>query len=383
MQRGEGSSGATIGERIIARVELVEIGKTYGDMPALVPTSLTIENGEFVAIVGPSGCGKSTMLRLIAGLEEPSGGRVLVDGRDVTGAAPADRGLAMVFQSYALYPHLTVAENIAFPLKVARLPKREIAARVAAVAASLELGALLDRKPKALSGGQRQRASIARAIVREPGVLLLDEPLSNLDTALRVRMRHEFARLHQQLGATMIYVTHDQIEAMTLANRIVVMAHGRVEQVGAPMALYHRPESLAVAVAIGSPGMNLVPVTIAGADEDGATVLLPDGATLGVAVTVPAAAIGAAATLGIRPEHLRPDDAGAFAGVIELFERLGPLSFAHLGARGDATTIVAQLAGDSPVRFGERLRVGVSPADAHLFAADGRAYPRVDPAISP
>ncbi len=348
----------------MASVSVSGLAKSFGDTHVLSRTDLTIEDGEFVVIVGPSGCGKSTLLRLIAGLETPDAGHIAIGGRDVTDAAPADRGVAMVFQSYALYPHLTVAGNIAFPLKVAGRPKREIAKRVATVAASLDLIELLDRKPRALSGGQRQRVSIARAIVRQPQVLLLDEPLSNLDSELRVRMRHEFARLHQQLGATMIYVTHDQLEAMTLANRIVVMAGGRVEQVGAPLDLYARPANLAVAKAIGSPAMNLIPVTVVAPDA----VRLPDGAV----VTVVARGVtGSVATLGIRPEHLFADDSGTLAGAVELFERLGPLSFAHLGTRPD--TIVAQLPGDRRVMLGETLRFGVDPADTHLFDAEGRA----------
>ncbi|WP_277873258.1 ABC transporter ATP-binding protein [Sphingomonas profundi] len=352
----------------MARVEIAGLSKRFDATTVLHPTDLAIEDGEFVVIVGPSGCGKSTLLRLIAGLEQPSSGTIAIGDRDVTNAAPADRDLAMVFQSYALYPHLSVAENIAFPLKVARRPKREIAERVAAVARSLELGPLLSRRPRALSGGQRQRVSIARAIVREPKVLLLDEPLSNLDAELRVRMRHEFARLHQSLAATMIYVTHDQLEAMTLANRIVVMAEGRVAQVGTPLDLYHRPASLAVARAIGSPGMNLLPVTIV---ADGA-VRLSDGRTLPVDAAIPAGAAGRAATLGIRPEHLIPDANGPFCGPVELFERLGPLSFAHLGTGGGGA-VVAQLPGDRGVTLGERLCFSAPAGMVHLFDEDGRA----------
>ena len=363
----------------MAAVQLTGISKSFGATPVVRPADLTVADGEFVVIVGPSGCGKSTLLRLIAGLEQPDAGTVTIGGRDVTHAAPADRGLAMVFQSYALYPHLTVAENIAFPLKVAGQPKREIARRVAEVAASLDLTALLDRRPRALSGGQRQRVSIARAIVRRPQVLLLDEPLSNLDSALRVRMRHEFARLHQQLGATMIYVTHDQLEAMTLANRIVVMAEGRIEQVGAPMALYAAPASIAVATAIGSPGINLMAVTIVHCDATGARIALADGTTLHVPRQVPPGAIGRPATLGVRPEHLSTDDRGAFTGAVELFERLGPLSFAHLGARGEIGTVVAQLPGDRDVTLGETLSVGAEPGDLHLFDEQGRTYPPMPP----
>ncbi|KQU55577.1 sugar ABC transporter ATP-binding protein [Sphingomonas sp. Leaf339] len=367
----------------MASVDIIGLSKRFGDTTVLHPTDLRIEDGEFVVLVGPSGCGKSTLLRLIAGLEQPSEGRVVIDGRDVTNAAPSDRGLAMVFQSYALYPHLTVAANIAFPLKVAGIARREIDDRVREVAAMLDLSDLLNRRPRALSGGQRQRVSIARAVVRRPRVLLLDEPLSNLDANLRARMRHEFARLHQQLGATMIYVTHDQLEAMTLANRIVVMGAGRVEQGGAPLDVYRRPASVAVAAAIGSPGMNLLPATIIAGDKRGAMVRLTGGEEVLTGADVPRDAIGASATLGIRPEHLHLDPTGPFEGAVELFERLGPLSFAHLGVRGAVDTIVAQLPGDRSVTLGERLRFGVSPGDAHLFGPDGRVYPLTLPPSSP
>ncbi len=364
----------------MSSVDVAGLSKTFAATPALQSTTLAIGDGEFVVIVGPSGCGKSTLLRLIAGLERPTTGRIAIGGRDVTDLAPAARGLAMVFQSYALYPHLTVAENIAFPLKTARRPAAEIAARVAAVAATLELGAVLGSRPRALSGGQRQRVSIGRAIVRDPQVLLLDEPLSNLDAALRVRMRHELARLHARLGTTMIYVTHDQVEAMTLANRIVVMAHGRVEQVGAPLDLYRAPATLKVASAIGSPAMNLVPVTVAAADAGGATVILPGGSQCRVAAVVPAAAVGAAATFGVRPEHLRADSDGGFGGAVELFERLGPLSFAHLAAPiASEGALVAQLPSDRRITLGETIRFAVDPADAHLFGPDGVAFPRLSP----
>ncbi|WP_419828143.1 ABC transporter ATP-binding protein [Sphingomonas sp.] len=356
-------------------VTVTGLAKRYGANPVLHPTDLDVAAGELLVIVGASGCGKSTLLRLIAGLEVPDAGRVTISGRDVTERAPAERGLAMVFQSYALYPHLSVAENIAFPLRAARWPRVRIAERVAEVAALLELRELLARRPKALSGGQRQRVSIGRAIAREPAVLLLDEPLSNLDAGLRVRMRHVIARLHQRLGATMIYVTHDQLEAMTLANRIAVMAAGRIEQVGAPMALYAAPATVDVARAIGSPAINLLPVTIASTGP-GSRVRFGDE-EIATEACVPAADAGAPATLGVRPEHLAIDARGPFAGPVELFERLGPLSFAHVGGR-DAT-LVAQLPGDSTVTLGETLRFSARPCDLHLFDAAGRAYPRLIP----
>ena len=367
----------------MSAVSTVELSKSFDGHAVLQPTNLEILDGEFVVIMGPSGCGKSTLLRLLCGLEVPSGGRVLVDGRDVTALDPAERGMAMVFQSYALYPHLSVAENIGFPLRVAGRSRAQIAARVAEVAATLDLSDLLDRRPRALSGGQRQRVSIGRAIIRDPAVLLLDEPLSNLDAALRVRMRHEFARLHQKLGATMIYVTHDQLEAMTLANRIVIMAEGRVEQVGAPLDLYRAPRTLAVARAIGSPAMNLLPVTIEATDADGTTVRFAGGDRCRVAARVPLADVGRAATFGVRPEHLAPVTDGIFGGHVELFERLGPLSFAHLSQGGTSDTVVAQLPGDRQVRLGEWVRFAVAPGDAHVFAADGQAYPLMLPPSTP
>ncbi|WP_242181620.1 ABC transporter ATP-binding protein [Sphingomonas sp. CARO-RG-8B-R24-01] len=360
----------------MSSVVVEHLSKTFGAAAALHPTDLSIASGEFIVIIGPSGCGKSTLLRLIAGLERPSAGRIEIGGRDVTAVEPADRGIAMVFQSYALYPHLSVAQNIAFPLRMAKLPKQVIADKVAAVAATLELEALLDRRPSALSGGQRQRVSIARAIVRDPAVLLLDEPLSNLDTALRVRMRHEIARLHQRLGATMIYVTHDQVEAMTLANRIVVMAQGRIEQVGAPLDLYRAPATIRVAAAIGSPAINLLPVRIVQAEPTVVTVALPDGGICRIDAVVPQRAVGGPATLGVRPEHLRPAPDGVFGGRVELFERLGPLSFAHLGHGGDAAHLVAQLPHDRHVGLGETLRFAIAASDALLFDGDGAAYAR-------
>ena len=361
----------------MASVGVEGLSKTFGATTALEATDLLIDDGEMIVLVGPSGCGKSTLLRLIAGLEIPTTGRVWIGDRDVTWLSPAQRGLAMVFQSYALYPHLSVFENIAFPLRMARRPAAEVRARVAAVAETLELYQLLDRRPRELSGGQRQRVSIGRAIVRNPGLLLLDEPLSNLDAALRVRMRHELARLHQRLGATMIYVTHDQVEAMTLANRIVVMTRGLVAQVGAPLDLYNAPATAEVATAIGSPAINLIPVTIVAAAADFATAAVPGGAECRVAVRLPLQAIGETATLGVRPEHLRPDDAGCFGGAVELFERLGPLSFAHLAAPGTASAaLVAQLPSGRRIQLGEYMTFSVNPADAMLFDRDGVAYPR-------
>ncbi len=358
------------------RVAVSALSKSYGSVVALHPTNLVIEPGEFVVIVGPSGCGKSTLLRLIAGLDVPSTGRVYVDEQDITDHDPGTRDIAMVFQSYALYPHLSVADNIGFPLRMAKLPKAEIAARVNETAALLEVGDLLDRRPAQLSGGQRQRVSLGRAIVRRPKVLLLDEPLSNLDMALRMRMRQEFARLHQRLGTTMILVTHDQLEAMTLANRIVVMHAGRVEQVGSPIELYRRPSTVRVATAMSSPAINLLSVTISEVRADGVEVVLPNGLSCRVAAAVGAEAVGTTATLGVRPEHLQLAIDGPFVGGVELFERLGPLSFAHLAGYG-SSSIAAQLDGDQDVELGEQLSFAVPPRDALLFDADERTYPSI------
>jgi len=268
----------------MADLELAGVRKSFGPVEILHGIDLSVRNGEFCVFVGPSGCGKSTLLRLIAGLEEVSDGRIAIDGRDVTDVQPAQRGIAMVFQSYALYPHMDVYENMAFGLKRARYPKAEIEARVQRAARTLHIENLLARRPRDLSGGQRQRVAIGRAIVREPKLFLFDEPLSNLDAALRVEMRVELAKLKAELGATIVYVTHDQIEAMTLADRIVVMSDGRVEQAGAPLDLYRAPANLFVAGFIGSPKMNFVPAQ-AVAMQDGALVVrLFDGATLALPV---------------------------------------------------------------------------------------------------
>ena len=363
----------------MSSVATQDLMKRYGSSVVLDATNLTIADGEFVVVMGSSGCGKSTLLRLIAGLEIPTTGRILIADRDVTALDPSDRGIAMVFQSYALYPHLTVAENIAFPLRMARIDAKAITTKVAAVADLLELGPLLDRRPRALSGGQRQRVAIGRAIVRDPAVLLLDEPLSNLDAALRVKLRHEFARLHQRLGTTMIYVTHDQIEAMTLANRIIVMSAGRVEQVGAPLDLYTSPATMKVAKSIGSPTMNMIPVRFLRAGGDGIVVELPGGVECRAAVKGVSLPIGAPLTLGVRPEHLHADQKGPFGGRVELFERLGPLSFAHLGDVRGVETLVAQLPSDQHVVLGETMFFTASACDMHAFDVAGAALPRLIP----
>jgi multiple sugar transport system ATP-binding protein len=288
----------------MAEVGIERLHKTFGETAVLNDISMQIHHGEFMVFVGPSGCGKTTLLRSIAGLEKPSAGRVTIGGDDVTRWPPARRGVSMVFQSYALYPHMTVRENIAFGLKVAKVPKADIAGRVKDAAGVLQIEHLLDRRPKELSGGQRQRVAIGRSIVRQPKAFLFDEPLSNLDAELRVQMRVELVGLHDRLGATMIYVTHDQVEAMTMADRIAVLNKGQVEQIGAPLELYRQPRNLFVAGFIGSPRMNLMPTTVLATGPTGVTVALPGGAPILVPVQAAGVTVGQAMTLGLRPEHL-------------------------------------------------------------------------------
>ena len=335
-----------------AQVELVGVEKWFGEAQVIKGVDLAVEPGEFVVFVGPSGCGKSTLLRMIAGLEETSRGRILVEGRDATAEPPSKRGLAMVFQSYALYPHLSVRENVGFPLKAAGMPKDEIARRVDEAARALRLEDYLDRRPRDLSGGQRQRVAIGRSIVREPVAFLFDEPLSNLDAALRVEMRYEIAKLHQELGAAMIYVTHDQIEAMTLADRIVVLEAGRIAQVGTPRELYLRPESLFVAQFIGSPKMNVFPA--------GAVPALdaPPGA----------------ATLGVRPEHLRvgAEGQGPLPGTVDVLEYLGADTFVIVDC-GGAGRITARMPGEAGLSPGAPVALSPEPGALHAFDAGGRA----------
>jgi multiple sugar transport system ATP-binding protein len=303
----------------MSSIELTGVTKSFGDNQVIKPTDLTVESGELVVFVGPSGCGKSTLLRMISGLEDVTSGRILIDGRDVTHVSPAQRGLAMVFQSYALYPHMSVAANIGFPLKMAGASKADIDAKVAQVAETLNLGTYLDRKPAQLSGGQRQRVAIGRALVREPSAFLFDEPLSNLDAALRGDMRIEIRRLQQELKATAIYVTHDQVEAMTMADKIVVLSAGHIEQVGAPIDLYQRPANRFVATFLGSPTMNILEGRFAE----------PYGA----------------AAIGVRPEHLEVVDGGGWSGRIISTEHLGSDTFVHVDI-GDGLTLTARMDGE-------------------------------------
>ena len=362
----------------MADVSLSGVSKDFGEIRILHGIDLQIRDGEFMVFVGPSGCGKSTLLRVIAGLEDISAGELRIGGRVVNDVPPAERGIAMVFQSYALYPHMSLYDNMAFGLKLAKVPKAEIEREVQNAAKLLHIEHLLQRKPKDLSGGQRQRVAIGRAIVRKPQVFLFDEPLSNLDSALRVRMRYEFAKLHQDLKTTMVYVTHDQVEAMTLADRIVVLNAGRIEQVGSPLELYEHPENLFVAGFIGSPRMNFLPGTLLQADARGATVQLPGGEALRATVDASRAAVGDQVTLGLRPEHLQPGASdNALAATITFVESLGSSTQAYCTLPGVEEAITCTIQGQSRLRDGEPLRLGVRPEDAYLFDAQGLAFTRL------
>ncbi|KWF55809.1 ABC transporter ATP-binding protein [Burkholderia cenocepacia] len=374
----------------MASISMRGVQKAYGEhAPVIRDVDLEIGAHEFCVFLGPSGCGKSTLLRLIAGLEDLSAGELSIDGRRIDDVPAAERGVAMVFQSYALFPHMTVYENMAFGLKLARTPKAEIDRKVRDAARILQLDTLLERKPKALSGGQRQRVAIGRAIVREPGVFLFDEPLSNLDAALRGQTRIEIARLHRQFErASVVYVTHDQTEAMTLADKIVLLhagadtaQHGSIAQVGAPLDLYHRPASRFVAGFIGSPRMNFLPAVVTACDPQRTTVTLaPSGETFVLPRDGTALHPGSAVTLGIRPEHLTlgaayaAPDATALARDVALVERLGEQTYVHLDAPGGAP-FIAKVPGDAQVRPGERVQLHAPAAACHLFTEDGRAVP--------
>jgi multiple sugar transport system ATP-binding protein len=360
----------------MGKIVLKGVSKSFGDVTIIPSIDLEIDDGAFVVFVGPSGCGKSTLLRLIAGLEDASAGKIEIDGVDVTHVPPAKRGLSMVFQSYALYPHMSVRANIGFGLKMAGQPKDVIRQKVENAAAVLNLTNYLDRKPRQLSGGQRQRVAIGRAIVREPKAFLFDEPLSNLDAALRVQMRLEIAQLHQSLATTMIYVTHDQVEAMTLADKIVVLQAGVVEQAGTPLELYHHPVNLFVAGFIGSPKMNFMATTVRAVDPRGVTVGLPDAGALTVPVLPDGAAPGTKVTLGVRPEHLKPAESGDISGDVIVTERLGGDTVLYMRSP-DGSMIVVQTDGDSTIRVHDRIAVRIDPETCHLFDADGRVIPRL------
>ncbi|MEI4484755.1 ABC transporter ATP-binding protein [Frigidibacter sp. MR17.14] len=330
----------------MGQIELKGVTKRFGEAEVIPPLDLTINDGEFVVFVGPSGCGKSTLLRLIAGLEDVSGGRIEIDGRDATMLRPADRKLAMVFQSYALYPHMSVRKNIAFPLKMAKMSQSEIDKRVEGAAKVLNLSNYLDRRPGQLSGGQRQRVAIGRAIVREPQAFLFDEPLSNLDAALRVNMRLEISELHNTLKTTMIYVTHDQVEAMTMADKIVVLQAGRIEQVGSPLDLYRNPRNIFVAGFIGSPKMNFI--------------------------TGEEAATHGAKTVGIRPEHIAVGSTGPWQGRVTVSEHLGSDTFLHVETA--LGTINVRAGGEVDAHHGDTVFLTPDLSQLHKFDAQGLAF---------
>ncbi|NTJ43568.1 sn-glycerol-3-phosphate ABC transporter ATP-binding protein UgpC [Agrobacterium larrymoorei] len=354
----------------MADVSLRNVKKEFGALSVIKGVDLDVKDGEFCVFVGPSGCGKSTLLRMIAGLEEITAGSLAIGGHDMTKIGPSDRGVAMVFQSYALYPHMSVADNIGFGLKMTGHSKEVIAERTSRAATMLQLDALMERKPGQLSGGQRQRVAIGRAIVRNPEVFLFDEPLSNLDAALRVQMRAELSKLHQDLKATMIYVTHDQVEAMTMADKIVVLSAGKIEQVGSPLELYHRPANLFVAGFIGSPKMNFQHVQASKAEDGRTSITLPGG----TALKLDAVSHTGDSTLGIRPEHISAAGEGdvIIEGTVRLAEYLGSetLFFVSLA---DGSEISVKADGLASARPGDTIKLGINPKACHLFDANGLA----------
>ena len=356
----------------MGRITLEKVTKSFGAVDVLHGIDLDIREGEFVVFVGPSGCGKSTLLRQIAGLDKPTSGEIRIDGALVNDVPASDRGLAMVFQSYALYPHMSVRQNLAFGLENARMPKAEIDARIAEAARMLEIGDYLERRPGQLSGGQRQRVAIGRAIVRNPTAFLLDEPLSNLDAELRISMRAELAALHARLKTTMIYVTHDQIEAMTLADRIVVLRKGKVEQIGSPLDLYNRPANRFVAGFIGAPSMNFLSGRIEGVSEAGTMLRLFDGEIVTVPRRAEAAQAGQDVSIGLRPQHMRVAHAGE-SGVsvtIDMVEALGSETVVHAHA-STGELVLAVLQGQHNLSRGDSLKFAFNPADLHLFDKNG------------
>ena len=356
----------------MSQLSLKRLEKSFNDARIIKGIDLEVSEGQFVVFVGPSGCGKSTLLRMIAGLEDVTEGEISISGKVVNDLPPVQRGIAMVFQSYALYPHMTVYENIAFPLRVEKLPQAEVDKRVGAAAKVLQLESRLQHRPGQLSGGQRQRVAIGRAIVRQPKIFLFDEPLSNLDAALRSEMRIELMELHKRLGSTMIYVTHDQIEAMTMADKIVVLNAGEISQVGSPLELYHKPDNLFVAGFIGSPKMNFINGTVKSADGTTVTVDLGALGTLALPRTSTAVA-GEAVTVGIRPEHLQLE-AGEFGIEITpyIVEHLGIHTIAYATLPG-SEPFIGLFEGNPDIDDGKPLKVSFSIADAHLFDGQGLA----------
>ncbi|ARM84316.1 MULTISPECIES: ABC transporter ATP-binding protein [Marinobacter] len=358
----------------MANLTIKNLKKSFGETEILKGINLEIKDNEFVVFVGPSGCGKSTLLRSIAGLEEVTGGHILLDTKEITDLAPAKRDLAMVFQSYALYPHMSVRKNMSFALELAKEKKEVIHNKVAEAARILELDPLLERKPKELSGGQRQRVAIGRAIVRQPKVFLFDEPLSNLDAALRVQMRLELARLHHDLNATMIYVTHDQVEAMTLADKVVVLNQGRIEQVGTPLDLYRNPANRFVAGFLGMPKMSFLPGKVTALDASSVTVELTSGTT----VTLPAASEhlsqGSAVTVGVRPENIdvvEPSES-SLTGHMDIAESLGSDTYCYVKTDGQETLTV-RMPGNFACNYGDRIGLRLHVDECHLFDEQGNA----------
>ncbi len=353
----------------MAQVRLRDVKKSFGSVDVIKGVDIDIEDGEFVVFVGPSGCGKSTLLRMIAGLEDISSGTLEIDGERMNDRQPKDRGIAMVFQTYAIFPHMTVRENVAFGLTISKTPKAEKEAKVAEAARVLQMEHLLDRRPSQLSGGQRQRVAIGRAIVRDPKVFLFDEPLSNLDAALRMDMRMEIGKLHQSLKASMIYVTHDQVEAMTLADKIVVLKDGRVMQTGTPMELYHEPANLFVAGFLGAPSMNFLIVDVSDVSGDEATVRNASLEPIRIGRKGREIRKGDAAILGVRPQYLMPadPDRAMIHGTVALTERLGAETVVEVALR-NGTHVIAAISEDRLFAPGEEIGLAFDPAQAHLFA---------------
>ncbi|RED51599.1 ABC transporter ATP-binding protein [Aestuariispira insulae] len=362
----------------MSSIRLNNVKKAYGATEVIHGVDLDISEGEFVVFVGPSGCGKSTLLRLISGLEDITDGDLYIGDERVNDYRPKERGIAMVFQSYALYPHMTVYKNMAFGLKLGKTDKAEIDRRVRETAKILQLDKLLDRRPSELSGGQRQRVAIGRAIVRQPKVFLFDEPLSNLDAALRVQTRIEIANLHEELKTTIIYVTHDQVEAMTLADKIVVLNGGNVEQVGAPLELYNSPRNLFVAGFIGSPSMNFIKGEITLISDTGVTVTAGGGSAVTLPLKPGKATVGEAVTIGVRPEHMNEGADGDFhlTGRVDVVERLGDVSYVYFHLP-DTERLTMSVPFTSAAKKGEAIAVSAASADIHLFDEQGQALERL------
>jgi multiple sugar transport system ATP-binding protein len=359
----------------MADVSVHAITRRFGPTEVLRGIDLEIADGAFTVIVGPSGCGKSTLLRILAGLDSPTSGGVRIGGRDVTGLEPSERRIAMVFQNYSLYPHMSVRDNMAFPLRSQRMGRADIATAIDRAADILRIGDLMERKPAQLSGGQRQRVAIGRAIVRDPSVFLFDEPLSNLDAALRGQMRVELAELHRRLGTTMIYVTHDQVEAMTMAERIVVLNAGRVEQVGPPLELYRNPATSFVAGFIGQPRMNLLNARVIRADATDLLAEIAPGQRLAARADGRGLPAGSTITIGIRPDDLVPVTTGGIPARLRVLERLGSQTVVHARTEG-GTALTAVAAGDTDLEPGDAICLTAAPERVHVFAESGRALPR-------